>query len=122
MDCVEWCVRACARSRFPDEAVHAGLQDPGRRAVKRLSCQEVLDQLSDYLDDEARAELVEQVDVHLHECEHCQVEVDTLRRTIMIFRCEERVVLPVRLEGKLRMALEQAYRHPSADVGGEGEA
>ena len=90
--------------------------------MRELTCQEVMDQLADYLDDEARAELVAQVDMHVGSCQHCRVEVDTLRRTIMIFRCEERVVLPVRLEGKLRMALEQAYRHPSADVGGEGEA
>jgi len=90
--------------------------------VRELTCQEVMDQLADYLDDEARAELVAQVDMHVGSCQHCRVEVDTLRRTIMIFRCEERVVLPVRLEGKLRMALEQAYRHPGGDVGGEGEA
>ena len=90
--------------------------------MRELTCQEVMDQLADYLDDEARAELVAQVDMHVGSCQHCRVEVDTLRRTIMIFRCEERVVLPVRLEGKLRMALEQAYRHPGGDVGGEGEA
>ena len=90
--------------------------------MRELTCQEVMDQLADYLDDEARAELVAQVDMHVGSCQHCRVEVDTLRLTIMIFRCEERVVLPVRLEGKLRMALEQAYRQPGADVGGEGEA
>ena len=85
--------------------------------MKRLSCQEVLDQLSDYLDDEARAELVEQVDVHLHECEHCQVEVDTLRRTIMIYRCDEKVATPVSLSDKLQQALDQAYRASRSEPG-----
>lgn len=77
--------------------------------MKRLSCQEVLDQLSDYLDDDARAELVQQVDVHLHECSHCQVEVDTLRRTVQIYRCDEKVALPTSLSEKLQRALDQAY-------------
>jgi predicted anti-sigma-YlaC factor YlaD len=78
--------------------------------VKRLSCQEVLDQLSDYLDEDARAELIKEVDDHLHECVHCQAEVDTVRRTILIYRCDERVVLPLTLSEKLQQALEQAYR------------
>jgi len=77
--------------------------------VKRLTCQEVLDQLGDYLDDDARAELVQEVDIHLHECRHCQVEVDTLRRTVQIYRCDEKVVLPLALSEKLQQALDQAY-------------
>lgn len=92
--------------------------------MRELTCQEVMDQLADYLDDEARAELIAQVDLHVGSCQHCRVEVDRLRRTIMIYRCDERVILPVRLEGRLRVALEQAYRdHPCGDdVGGQGEA
>ena len=80
--------------------------------MKRLSCQEVLDQLSDYLDEDARAELVQEVDFHLHECIHCRAEVDTLRRTIRIYRCDERVVLPLSLSEKLQQALDQVYRSP----------
>jgi predicted anti-sigma-YlaC factor YlaD len=78
--------------------------------VKRLSCQEVLDQLSDYLDEDARAELIKEVDGHLHECSHCQAEVDTIRRTIRIYRCDEKVMLPLSLSEKLQQALDQAYR------------
>jgi anti-sigma factor RsiW len=107
MDRVEWCVRTRLRLRFANDRAYAR-----RSAVKRLSCQEVLDQLADYLDEDARAELVQQVDSHLHECSHCQVEVDTLRRTIMIYRCDEKVVIPSPLSDKLQHALEQAYRNP----------
>ena len=86
--------------------------------MKSLSCQEVLDQLSEYLDDEARAELVEGVNLHLGTCEHCRVEVDTLRRTVAIYRCDERVVLPVKLSDKLQSALEQLYRENPGKGGG----
>ena len=78
--------------------------------MKSLTCQEVLDQLSEYLDDDARAELVHEVDDHLGTCIHCRAEVDTLRRTIEIYRCEEKVVLPIALSEKLQRALDQLYR------------
>lgn len=93
--------------------------------MKRLTCQEVLDQLAEYLDAEAQAELIEQVDLHVGSCQHCRVEVDTLRRTIMIFRCDERVMLPVHLDDRLQGALEQAYRargNGFEPEEGEGEA
>lgn len=83
--------------------------------MRRLTCQEVLDQLSDYLDEDARAELVQEVDLHLHDCTHCQVEVDTLRRTISIYRCDETVVLPISLSEKLQQALDQAYHAEPRD-------
>jgi predicted anti-sigma-YlaC factor YlaD len=94
--------------------------------VKKLTCQEVLDQLSDYLDADAQAELVAQVDLHVGSCDHCRVEVDTLRRTIKIYQCDEQVVLPVALDERLRVALQQVYRERGlpgdpADSG-DGEA
>ena len=91
--------------------------------MRRLTCQEVMDQLADYLDSDSQAELVEEVNLHVGSCVNCRVEVDTLRRTIMIYRCEERVMLPAELDERLRVALEQAYlaRRCSADTS-EGEA
>ena len=93
----------------------------GSPAVRRLTCQEVLDQLADYLDADARAELVQEVDQHLGGCAHCQVEVDSIRRTISIYRCDEKVVLPLQLCDKLQAALERAYRDPQRESG-EGTA
>lgn len=90
--------------------------------MRRLTCQEVLDQLSDYLDDEARAELVGEVDHHLGVCIHCRVEVDTLRRTILFYRHEERVELSSPLHERLRAALERAYRDGCRGKEGAGEA
>ena len=83
--------------------------------MKRLTCQEVLEQLSEYLDDDARAELVHEVNQHLGTCSHCKTEVDTIRKTIRIFVCEEQVVLPQPLCDKLNEALAQAYRNAPGD-------
>ena len=78
--------------------------------MKKLSCQEVLDHLSEYLDDDVKAELGSQVDLHIGQCQHCRIEVDTLKHTIFIFRENERVFLPQPLTDRLQAALEAAYR------------
>ena len=90
--------------------------------MRKLSCPEVLDQLWEYLDEDARAELVHEVDTHLGSCHHCRVEVDTLRHTILIYRREERVDLPVQLSERLQHALEQAYLDRTGKDEVEGEA
>ncbi len=89
-------------------------------AVRKLTCQEVLDHLEDYLDEEAKAELRAQVDLHAGECPHCRIEIDSLKRTILIYKHEERVFLPQTLTDKLASALQEAYRSGSCDqCGGE---
>jgi len=80
--------------------------------VRKLSCQEVLDQLWEYLDEDARAEICAEIDAHLHGCHLCQVEVDTIRHTILLYRAEEPKVTPVVLSERLRAALDGAYRDP----------
>jgi len=83
--------------------------------VRKLSCQEVLDQLWEYLDEEARAELCAEIETHLTACSNCQVEVDSIKHTILLYRSEEQVRTPVLLSDRLRDALNQAYE--SADDG-----
>lgn len=77
--------------------------------MRKLSCQEVLDQLWEYLDEEARAELCAEIELHLTACSNCQVEVDTIKHTILLYRSEEQVRTPVQLSDRLRTALSQAY-------------
>ena len=95
------------RNRDNDGADH--------ETVMKLTCQEVLDQLWEYLDEDARAELKSQINTHLNGCGHCKVEVDSLRQTISLYRCEEQAPIPIQLSGKLRAALHAAYSEPPAD-------
>lgn len=83
--------------------------------MRKLSCQEVLDQLWEYLDEEARAELCSEIETHLLACSNCQVEVDSIKHTILLYRSEEQVRTPVLLSDRLRDALNQAYE--SSDDG-----
>jgi len=81
--------------------------------VKPLTCQEVLDQLEEYLDEAAHAELVEAVDHHIGRCRQCRFEVDTIKGVVRIFQSDRLIVIPDGLAVKLQSALEQVYRDGS---------
>jgi hypothetical protein len=74
-----------------------------------VTCQEVLDQLADYLEEDVRAELCRQIQDHLTQCHDCQVEVDTVRKTIVLYQSDRRVEMPVHVTARLRAALTREY-------------
>lgn len=83
--------------------------------MRKITCQEVLDQLWEYLDDEARAELCSEIEGHLTACSHCRVEVDSLRKTVLLYRSGDEAKTPIQLSERLRAALETAYREHGTD-------
>lgn len=78
-----------------------------------MDCSEVLQQLSDYLDEDARTELCKIIEEHLSRCHDCQVEVDTIRRTIVLYRNDALVDVPVQVSQQLQAAMAREYRHPA---------
>lgn len=78
--------------------------------MRKLNCQEVLDQLSEFLEEEVAAELRAEIESHLNGCRHCHLEVDTLRATIQLFRVDDPIGVPLHLSARIRAALEAAYR------------
>jgi predicted anti-sigma-YlaC factor YlaD len=53
---------------------------------RHLNCHEILGNLSAYLDGELEAKLCAEIENHLAECGDCRVVVDTLRKTILLYR------------------------------------
>ena len=51
----------------------------------RPKCQSLLAYLSDYVDGELSAELCQELEDHLAECQDCRIVVDTLRKTISLY-------------------------------------
>lgn len=76
-----------------------------------MDCNEVLEQLSDYLDEDARAELCREIDKHLMHCRDCRLEVDTLRMTIRLVQQDsnETLIVPLRAVQQLDRALTREY-------------
>jgi anti-sigma factor RsiW len=54
--------------------------------VSHENCHDLLDGLSDFIDEEASAELCAQIQRHMAGCKKCRVVVDTLRKTIKFYR------------------------------------
>jgi len=74
-----------------------------------VDCSEVLEQLADYLDEDARAELRRAIEDHLAHCRNCRVEVDTVRRTIVLYQADREVKIPSAVMSKLEAALMREY-------------
>jgi predicted anti-sigma-YlaC factor YlaD len=62
--------------------------------LKGARCQELLGQVSDYIDGELEAAVCAELEAHLAECHDCRIMVDTVRRTILLYRCEPDPKLP----------------------------
>jgi predicted anti-sigma-YlaC factor YlaD len=51
-----------------------------------IHCQALLGTLCDYIDGCCSEELCQEIESHLSECEDCRVVVDTLHKTISLYR------------------------------------
>jgi anti-sigma factor (TIGR02949 family) len=61
----------------------------------KLSCQQLLGSLSEYIDGELSDALCADLERHLCECENCQIVVDTTRKTIDLYHaCNSDDCLP----------------------------
>jgi len=62
----------------------------------KRECTQLLDYLSEYLDDELEDEqLCAEIESHLESCENCRVVVDTLKKTISLYQsAAEKTDLP----------------------------
>ena len=52
----------------------------------REKCRQLLDSLSDYVDGTLGEELCTKLERHLSGCENCQVVIDTLKKTIYLYK------------------------------------
>jgi len=56
------------------------------------SCHEMLEGISDYVDGSARQSLCEEIERHMEDCPDCRVVVDTLKKTIYLYRQQDETV------------------------------
>ncbi len=70
-----------------------------------MTCTEFLALLDDLIDNSVTAETRAELERHLHGCEHCEVTLNTTRKTIQIYRSHEIYDLPPRLRERLHAAI-----------------
>lgn len=62
--------------------------------TNKLSCREILENLSAYIDAELDPSLCEEIEAHMKGCNPCIAFLNTLKKTVVLYRCrgEEREV------------------------------
>jgi predicted anti-sigma-YlaC factor YlaD len=76
----------------------------------RMDCEKVLEQLSEFLDENAREELCRTIEAHLSQCRDCRVYVDSVRKTIILYQNDNAIELPVGANTRLEEAMAREYR------------
>ncbi len=70
-----------------------------------MTCTEFLAILDDIIDESIAAETRAEIEQHMSKCEHCEVVVNTTRKTIEIYRSHEIYELPTDLRDRLHNAI-----------------
>jgi anti-sigma factor RsiW len=70
-----------------------------------VTCKEFLALLDDLIDGSVSAETRAELENHLRGCEHCEVTLNTTRKTIEIYRSHEIYEMPSSLRDRLHAAI-----------------
>lgn len=71
-----------------------------------MSCKDVLDSLSLYLDEELKQEIKGEMERHIGKCSDCRAEFDTLTMTLKLYRHSETPQMPAGCHDRLIKTLE----------------
>jgi hypothetical protein len=70
-----------------------------------VTCIEFLALLDDLIDDSVTTEMRADLQQHLRGCEHCEITLNTTRKTIEIYRSHQLYDLPSNLRQRLHAAI-----------------
>lgn len=85
-----------------------------------MKCEELLALLNDYVDGAVDRAVCEEFEAHMAGCNPCQVVVDNIRKTIMLYRRGKLVELPEPCRERLHAALRGRWQetHQTAKSSG----
>lgn len=81
------------------------------------TCQALLSQLSEYIDGELEEAFCAEIERHLATCENCQIVVNTLAKTVTLYRQLPAAKLPAEKQDRLFkiLNLDQYRRQATSD-------
>lgn len=71
-------------------------------------CQRKLEQLCEYMDGELEEAICVELERHLNQCHDCRILLDTLEKTLILYRCFNQTKLPRGARERLKSALSKA--------------
>lgn len=75
-------------------------------AEHKHDCRQMLGDLSEYLDGQASEELCAEIEQHMANCQDCRIVVDTLRKTVHLYRDLPQPTLPAEARERLYQSLD----------------
>jgi len=82
-----------------------------------MECNELVQYLSDYIDQNLEEDLVEAAQEHLATCENCRVVLDTTQKTIFLYRDQGKRTIPAERRQRLFDQLQQTFLNKEQDQG-----
>ncbi len=74
-----------------------------------MKCEELLQYLSDYIDQELDDDLTVEAQEHLATCHNCRVVLDSTQQTIFLFREQGKRTIPAQSRERLFNQLQDAF-------------
>jgi len=75
-----------------------------------LNCENVIHELSDFIDGDLDGALKQELESHLKDCEDCRLVVDQTKKTIEVFCDSEPVELPGEVRARLHDVLRRKFK------------
>ncbi len=82
-----------------------------------MECNQLVQYLSDYIDQNLEEDLVEAAQEHLATCENCRVVLDTTQKTIFLYRDQGKRTIPAERRQRLFDQLQQTFLNKEQDQG-----
>ncbi len=83
---------------------------PSTESRHFTNCDELLQHLNELLDGTFDSQICQAIEEHLRQCKPCQIVVDTLRKTIAIYRQGRPIQLPEQFRKKLHEAIRTRWK------------
>ena len=77
--------------------------------MKEITCEDLLQYLSDYIDNDLDEELTAVAKDHLASCHDCRVVLDSTQQTIFLFREQGKRTIPAERRQRLFSQLQTAF-------------
>lgn len=110
--------RAEARYFFLAETARPDLS---RSEIQTMKCEQLLALLNDYIDGDIKPGICAELEQHLAACNPCHVVVDTVRKTITLYKAGAPYDLPPGFHDRLHAELRARWKQSKPDLPSENK-
>lgn len=75
-----------------------------------MKCRDLLNVLNDYIDGEIDPAVCKEFEKHMADCNPCQIVIDTIKKTITIYKEGKPYELPIEFRQKLHSLLQEKWK------------